>query len=226
MADDVDYYRRCREIFLKPPEMPKRYNTARELGLPLRLRTLPRSRTALLPDADRSHRPLQSRMSRSVMRRAAPNARQHRDLATIERMLDAVVANEGRPDVVQISGGEPTLHPDFFRDARSRAQARPIQHLMVNTNGIRIARDPEFAERLAEYMPGFEIYLQFDSFEEGAVAELARRRSATHAPCGDRKVEQARYFDDASGHAQARLERWRNGKDHRICRRGSRACEA
>ena len=27
VADDVDYYRRCREVFLKPPEMPQRYNT-------------------------------------------------------------------------------------------------------------------------------------------------------------------------------------------------------
>ncbi len=32
----------------------------------------------------------------------------------IQKMLDAVVRNEGEPDVVQISGGEPTIHPDFF----------------------------------------------------------------------------------------------------------------
>ena len=52
---------------------------------------------------------------------------------------------------------------------------------MVNTNGIRIAQDRDFARRLAEYMPGFEIYLQFDSFEahvlEGAErADLRRIR--------------------------------------------------
>jgi uncharacterized radical SAM superfamily Fe-S cluster-containing enzyme len=35
-------------------------------------------------------------------------------LATVEKMLDALVASEGEPDLVQISGGEPTLHPDFF----------------------------------------------------------------------------------------------------------------
>ena len=29
-------------------------------------------------------------------------------------MLDAVVANEKEPDVVQLSGGEPTIHPKFF----------------------------------------------------------------------------------------------------------------
>ena len=41
---------------------------------------------------------------------------------------------------------------------------------MVNTNGIRIAHDEAFAERLAGYMPDFEVYLQFDSFERGAAA--------------------------------------------------------
>jgi len=86
-------------------------------------------------------------------------------------MLDAVIASEGEADVVQISGGEPTLHPDFFAIVEA-ARARPIRHLMINTNGIRIARDPEFAARLAEYRTGFEIYLQFDSFEASVLKEL------------------------------------------------------
>jgi uncharacterized radical SAM superfamily Fe-S cluster-containing enzyme len=34
VADDVDYYRRCREIFLKPGEMPNRFNTAIHWGCP------------------------------------------------------------------------------------------------------------------------------------------------------------------------------------------------
>jgi hypothetical protein len=34
---------------------------------------------------------------------------------------------------------------------------------MLNTNGIRTAM-AGFAERLATYAPGFEVYLQFDSF--------------------------------------------------------------
>jgi hypothetical protein len=82
-------------------------------------------------------------------------------------MLDAVVRNEGKPDVVQISGGEPTLHPQFF-DIMDAARARPIQHLMINTNGIRIAQDAAFAQRLASYGPGLEVYLQFDSLRPQA----------------------------------------------------------
>src|SRR6185312_6329520 len=85
-----------------------------------------------------------------------------RSLEQIEFMLDCVVRNEGKPDVVQISGGEPTIHPDFFA-ILDAARARPIKHLMVNTNGIKIANDPQFVGRLKDYMPGFEVYLQFDS---------------------------------------------------------------
>lgn len=86
-------------------------------------------------------------------------------------MLDAIVGNEGEADVVQISGGEPTLHPEFF-DILAEATARPIKHLMVNTNGIRIARDPAFFERWAADFPKIEVYLQFDSLRPAALRAL------------------------------------------------------
>ena len=94
-----------------------------------------------------------------------------RSLEQIEAMLDCVVRNEKQPDVVQISGGEPTLHPDFFR-VLEMCKERPIRHLMVNTNGIRIAQDSEFARRLADFMPEFEIYLQFDSLRREPLMQL------------------------------------------------------
>ena len=50
-------------------------------------------------------------------------------------MLDAVVANEKEPDVVQISGGEPTIHPQFF-DILDYAKTLPIRgrHLARTIN--------------------------------------------------------------------------------------------
>jgi uncharacterized radical SAM superfamily Fe-S cluster-containing enzyme len=102
---------------------------------------------------------------------SGPARQQYRSLEHIARMIAAVVRNEGEPDVVQISGGEPTLHPDFFA-ILDLAKAAPIRHLMVNTNGIRIAEDEAFAQRLAGYMPDFEVYLQFDSFERHALKAL------------------------------------------------------
>ena len=100
-------------------------------------------------------------------------------------MLDAVVRNEGEPDIVQISGGEPTLHPEFFA-VLDLAKQRPIRHLMVNTNGVRIAEDAAFCERLASYMPNLEVYLQFDSFQRAALLEL---RGADLRDVRERAVE-------------------------------------
>jgi uncharacterized radical SAM superfamily Fe-S cluster-containing enzyme len=102
---------------------------------------------------------------------SSPFYGRHRTVDEVEKMLDIIVDNEGEPDVVQISGGEPTIHPDFF-EILDIAKRKPIKHLMVNTNGIRIANDPAFTKRLASYMPDFEIYLQFDSFKPDALKIL------------------------------------------------------
>jgi uncharacterized radical SAM superfamily Fe-S cluster-containing enzyme len=86
-------------------------------------------------------------------------------------MFDTICRHEAEPDVVQISGGEPTIHPDFW-EILDRAKKRPFRYLMVNTNGIKIAEDESFAKRLATYQPNFEIYLQFDSFDSDYLKKL------------------------------------------------------
>ena len=50
-------------------------------------------------------------------------------------MLDRAVANEGEPSNIQISGGEPTVHPQFF-ESLELAREKPIVHLMVNTKPL------------------------------------------------------------------------------------------
>lgn len=170
LADDVEYYRRCREVFIKPPELPNRFNTPVRWGCPydcgLCTDHQQHSCVSLIELTDACN------LRCPICYAASGPARTHfRSLAEIERMLDAVVRNEGEPDIVQLSGGEPTLHPDFFA-VLDLARARPIKHLMVNTNGLRIAQDAAFAERLATYGQGLEIYLQFDSFERAALLAL------------------------------------------------------
>jgi 7,8-dihydro-6-hydroxymethylpterin dimethyltransferase len=170
VADDVEYYRRCREVFIKPPEMPERYNTPVRWGCPydcgLCVDHEQHSCLALVEVTDRCNLRCPVCYAGS-----GPERRETRSLADVERMLDAVVAAEGEPDVVQISGGEPTVHPNFFA-ILDAAKRRPIKHLMVNTNGVRIAQEEGFAARLAGYMPGFEVYLQFDSLEPGPLRAL------------------------------------------------------
>jgi 7,8-dihydro-6-hydroxymethylpterin dimethyltransferase len=80
----------------------------------------------------------------------------------VEFMLDRFVAAEGEPEVVQFSGGEPTIHPQIL-EFIALAQEKGIRMVMLNTNGIRIARDRAFARALGELRP--HLYLQFDGFE-------------------------------------------------------------
>lgn len=170
IADDIDYYRRCREVFIKPPEMPHRYNTPVKYGCPYDCGLCPdheqHSCLTLIEICDACNLDCPICYAQSGTHRTT-----YRSLEQIERMLDAVVANERQPDVVQISGGEPTLHPNFFA-VLDAAKRRPIRHLMLNTNGIRIATEDGFAERLSEYMPEFEIYLQFDSLQRDPLLQL------------------------------------------------------
>ena len=83
-------------------------------------------------------------------------------LEEVEQMLDDFVRTEGKPEVVQFSGGEPTIHPQIIEFVRA-AKQRDISFVMVNTNGKRIARDDKFLEQLNEVRPA--IYFQFDGFD-------------------------------------------------------------
>jgi uncharacterized radical SAM superfamily Fe-S cluster-containing enzyme len=80
-------------------------------------------------------------------------------------MVDRYVHLEGVADVLQLSGGEPTLHPDVVRMVRY-AYEQPIQAVMVNTNGIRLAHDDGLVAELARMRDRLEVYLQFDGFDE------------------------------------------------------------
>ncbi len=83
-------------------------------------------------------------------------------LQEVEDILDHFVETEGAPEVVQFSGGEPTIHPEIIPMIRA-ALDRNITNVMLNTNGKRIARDDQFLAELGELKP--YIYFQFDGFE-------------------------------------------------------------
>jgi uncharacterized radical SAM superfamily Fe-S cluster-containing enzyme len=87
------------------------------------------------------------------------------------RAIDNYVAAEARPEVLQLSGGEPTIHPEFLKIFKYACD-QPIDIVMINTNGIRLARDAAFLESVAEFKHRAEIYLQFDSFESSAYRQL------------------------------------------------------
>ncbi len=176
MSDDSDYYRLCREVYVKPPEMPERFNTSMRYGCPYDCGLCPdhmqHSCLSVIEITEQCNLRCPVCYAES-----APDHGRHASMEEVIAMLDTVVANEGEPDVLQISGGEPALHPQFF-EILDAVKARPIKHLMINTNGVRIAQDTEFVARLSEYKPALEVYLQFDSLQNEALQNL---RGATLA---------------------------------------------
>lgn len=175
IADDAEYYRKIRN-YNKPSEIPYRFNMETHYGCPYDCGLCPdheqHSCLTVVEITDRCNLACPTCYAGS-----SPTYGRHRTFDEVKEMLDRVVRNEVEPDVVQISGGEPTIHPEFFK-ILDYAKTLPIRHLMLNTNGIRIAKDADFAERLATYAPDFEIYLQFDSFRD-TVLEQMRGASLT-----------------------------------------------
>nr|WP_321246552.1 radical SAM protein [uncultured Psychroserpens sp.] len=169
IADDIEYYKNMRH-YNKPSETPYTFNTKTDYGCPYDCGLCPdheqHSCLTVVEVTDRCNLTCPTCYAGS-----SPTYGRHRTLEEVKAMLDTIVKNEKEPDVVQISGGEPTIHPQFW-EIMDYAKSLPIRHLMLNTNGIKIAKDFAFAERLKTYAPDFEVYLQFDSFENAVLQEL------------------------------------------------------
>jgi uncharacterized radical SAM superfamily Fe-S cluster-containing enzyme len=85
-------------------------------------------------------------------------------LANVDQRL---ARENGRLDVVMLSGGEPTLHPRFAELVEALV-ARPVVRILVNSNGLLLAKDDELLALLARHRNRVEVYLQYDGGSEHA----------------------------------------------------------
>ena len=102
---------------------------------------------------------------------SGPGGKDH-SLDDVISALDRLIECEGHAEVCQLSGGEPTIHPNFEQIV-DEALARPIDYVMINTNGIRLAKDPELVAFLADRKERVEIYFQWDG---ASVSDVVRIR--------------------------------------------------
>jgi uncharacterized radical SAM superfamily Fe-S cluster-containing enzyme len=101
---------------------------------------------------------------------SAPGGK-HLSLADCQRQIDRLVEVEGRAEVCQLSGGEPTIHPQLSQIVEY-ALSREIDYVMINTNGIRFAKDAALVDLVARHRERMEIYFQFDGLRDDIYVAL------------------------------------------------------
>ncbi|MBK1880107.1 radical SAM protein [Pelagicoccus mobilis] len=92
-------------------------------------------------------------------------------LKEYDALLDKLLANQhGDADALQLSGGEPTIHPDIL-PMIELAYEKGFKQVYINTNGIKLSNDT-FAKSLAKLGKPLSIYLQFDGTTPDVYAKL------------------------------------------------------
>jgi hypothetical protein len=88
-------------------------------------------------------------------------------LKELKKRIQGVIDLKGGIEILQFSGGEPTLHPQFFELMEWVLAHKKIDYLLLNTNGMRFANDEAFAEQLERtcLYGKTQIYLQFDGVQ-------------------------------------------------------------
>jgi len=116
-------------------------------------------------------------------------------LENLKQRIQGVIDRKGGIEILQLSGGEPTLHPQFFELLEWLQLNSGIDYVLLNTNGVRIATDEAFAKRLGEaiHYGHFQLYLQFDGTQMAGQhslrgADLRAIRLRAIEKCGELNV--------------------------------------
>ncbi|MCE7737208.1 MAG: radical SAM protein [Candidatus Heimdallarchaeota archaeon] len=88
----------------------------------------------------------------------------HKDIETINGMIRTLERSEGEPAVVMLSGGEPTVHPDFLEIIQNITNSK-VKKIILNSNGLKFAASREFVKKINEINSDITVYLQFDGFD-------------------------------------------------------------
>ncbi len=95
-------------------------------------------------------------------------------LEDIIMRVKGVLKRKGNIEILQLSGGEPSLHPDLLElldwiDGEPR-----IDYCLLNTNGVMLAKDDNFLTEIGKRARrgNFQLYLQFDGLQDAGQKEL------------------------------------------------------
>jgi 7,8-dihydro-6-hydroxymethylpterin dimethyltransferase len=101
-----------------------------------------------------------------------PDRRYHMSREELRPLLDRLIERAGPFDLINVTGGEPTLHPDIV-ELLKECQRPEIGRVTMNSNGLRLARDEDFCRALADL--GVYVVLSFDTLRHD-LAEMIHGR--------------------------------------------------
>ena len=125
---------------------------------------------------------------------SSPQASHYLPLENVVRAVKIAIAREaGHLDVVMLSGGEPTVHPQI-REIVAELAPLDITRILINTNGVRIAADDAFLELLRSHRRRVEVYLQYDGQDEAVHRALRGTDLRTIKTRAVERLSSARVF--------------------------------
>lgn len=85
-------------------------------------------------------------------------------LQEYRHILDRLIDAEGQIDVLNLSGGEPLLHPDVIAFVDETLKRPEIVRVSISTNGLTLLNRPELASEL--HQRDVVVSLQLDGFDD------------------------------------------------------------
>jgi len=93
----------------------------------------------------------------------------HIPLEEMKRTVDWIIESSGSVDLINITGGEPTLHPQIFEILKC-CRRPEIGRITMNSNGLRLAEDPELCKKLADL--NIYVILSFNTFDPAVSQQM------------------------------------------------------
>ncbi len=88
----------------------------------------------------------------------------HMKFDVFKKIINGLIEKESTLEVVFLSGGETTLHPDFFQFCEHITKKEEIKRVLISSHGIKLGKDDEFAKRFKEL--GLYLSLQYDTYDK------------------------------------------------------------
>ena len=103
---------------------------------------------------------------------SGPSGRFFMSRAEAEDRVSKVIAKKGVIDILMLSGGEPTAHPQFADLLEFAVRHPKIQRVLLNTNSVLLASPGRVRTALEKFHEKLEVYMQFDSLAASQAIRL------------------------------------------------------